>query len=82
MLDKLSSIGNATSLPSESGFLLIVLSKLISVEEVTFSESMRLKLEDRNLDLRMKWIPVGEGKNPVLANEKRYCQISAGREQE
>lgn len=51
-----------------------MLSKLIAVEGITFSESMRLKLEDLNLDLRMKWIPMGEEKNPVLANEKSYSR--------
>lgn len=66
----------------QSEFGLMVLSKLIAVGEITFSEPMRLKLEDLNLDLRMKWIPVGKEKNPVLANEKTYCQISAAREQE
>lgn len=75
-------MGNATSMAFIFEFGLIVLSKLIAVDGITFSESLRLKLEDLNLDLRMKWMPVGEGKNPVLANEKSYCQISAGREQE
>lgn len=63
-------------------FGVIVLSKLTAVYGITFSESLRLKLEDWNIDLRMKCIPVGEGKNPVLTNEKNYCQISSGREQE
>lgn len=63
-------------------FGLIVLSKLIVIDGITFSESLRLKLEDLNLDLRMKWIPVGEGKNPDFANEKSCRQISAGREPE
>jgi len=48
-------------------FGLMVLSKLIAVDGIMFSESLRLKLEDFTLDLRMKWIPVREGKNPVLA---------------
>lgn len=52
-------MGNATSLDSEPEFGLIVLSKLITVEGIMFSESIRLKCEDLNLDLRMKWIPVG-----------------------
>lgn len=55
MLDKLWSIGNATSPASESEFGLIVLSELIAVEEITFSESVRLKAEDLNPDLGMKW---------------------------
>lgn len=40
----------------------------------------RLKPEDANMDLRMKWIPVRDGNNPVLVNEKHSCQTSAGRE--
>lgn len=79
------STGNATSMASIFEFCLILLFEAYccrSSAGIMFSGSLRLKLEDLNVDLRMKWMPVGEGKNPVLANEKSYCQISAGSEPE
>lgn len=74
------SIGNAICMASIFGFgAFVIITEIIGS---TFIVSLRLKLEDWNLDLRMKWIPVGEGKIPVLANEKCYCQTSAGKEPE